>query len=215
MRPVRAVSSGVRGSGNASWRDEVRNDASEMSTASSPNRTLRLGCGRDTQPGCVNVDIVPLPNVDVVHDLNELPWPFEDAAFGHVECIDILEHVEDVTAAMREIHRVLVPGGTLRVEGPHFTSYTWPTDPTHRRAFAINTFEFYTKSSFMGRDYYFDFAFREVVRRHIRFQRVIYQPWNWIVEAIVNAHRRVQSYYEATFLARLFPAHKIEVVLSK
>lgn len=178
-------------------------------------RRLNVGCGYYSRIGWVNLDIAKLPGVDVVHDLDEIPLPFGDASFDSIECIDILEHVRDLPAVMREMHRVLAPGGRIRIEGPHFTSYTWPTDPTHRRAFAINTFEFFTEQSFLQRDYYFDFSFAAVEKRLIKFQCVIYQPWNWVVQVLVNRHRRLQSYYEATFLARLFPAHKIEVVLAR
>ncbi len=148
-----------------------------------------------------------------MHDLDVFPWPFADGSFDEIECIDILEHLDDLPRAMREIHRILAPGGRVHIEGPHFTSYTVPTDPTHRRAFAINTFEFFTERSFLGRGYYFDFSFDRVEARIVRFQKVVFQPWNWIVESLVNRHRRMQTFYEATFLARVFPAHKVDVVL--
>ncbi|MGZ4249851.1 MAG: class I SAM-dependent methyltransferase [Solirubrobacteraceae bacterium] len=180
---------------------------------SAPPRRLSLGCGRDIRPGWVNLDIAALPGVDVVHDLDKFPWPLEDGAFDEIECIDILEHVRDLPRAMGEIHRLLAPGGRILITGPHFTSYTVATDPTHQRAFAINTFEFFTERSFLGRGYYFDFSFDRVHTRVIRFQKVVFQPWNWIVESVVNRNRRLQTFYEATFLARLFPAHKVEVVL--
>jgi SAM-dependent methyltransferase len=174
-------------------------------------RKLSLGCGYESREGWVNLDVADLPGVDVVHDLDDPPMPFENAVFDYIECVDILEHVRDLPAVMREIHRVLAPGGRVRIEGPHFTSYTWPTDPTHRRAFAINTFEFFSKQSF--REYYFDFAFSSIEKRLIKFQCAFHQPWNWVIEAVINRHRRLQSYYEATFLSRLFPAYSVEVVL--
>ncbi len=114
---------------------------------------------------------------------------------------------------MRELHRIIAPGGRLHITGPHFTSYTWSTDPTHRRAFAINTFEFFASDSMLDRDYYFDFAFTSVEVRTIRFQKVWYQPWNWLMERVVNKHRKLQGFYESTAWSRLFPAHYVEVVL--
>ena len=178
-------------------------------------RLLSLGCGRDVRVGWVNLDIAPLPGVDVVHDLNVIPMPFEDNSFDYIECIDILEHMREMPEVMGEIHRILAPGGRVHIEGPHFTSVNWVTDPTHRRAFGISTFEFFTKRSFLNRGYYFDFAFAVVDKRQIRFQRVLSQPWNWLVEALVNKDPRLQRYYEHTFLARLFPAQRVEVILIK
>lgn len=178
-----------------------------------PGQKLNLGCGHEARPGWVNLDLAALPGVDVVHDLDDLPLPFADGTFEYVECIDIIEHVREFPDTMRELHRITAPGGRVRIHGPHFTSYTWPTDPTHRRAFAINTFEFFARGSLHERGYYFDFAFASLERRRIGFQKVWYQPWNWVVEPLVNLHRRIQGFYEATFLSRLWPAHYVEVVL--
>jgi SAM-dependent methyltransferase len=187
----------------------------QVASTGSASRRLNLGCGHESKHGWVNLDIAALPGVDVVHDLNVMPLPLADGSFDEIECIDILEHLRELPDIMRELHRILAPGGRLHIQGPHFTSYTWPTDPTHRRAFAINTFEFFTTSSLHDRDYYFDFAFAAVERRAIRFQQVAWQPWNRLVEWLVNRNRRLQSAYEATFLARLFPAHTVDVVLRK
>jgi SAM-dependent methyltransferase len=177
------------------------------------SRKLNLGCGRDIRPGWVNLDIAPLDGVDVVHDLDDLPMPFDDESFDYIECIDILEHVDDLTDVMRELNRILAPGGRLRVHVPHFTSSVWATDPTHRRAFGINTFEFFSKGSLHDRGYYFDFSFSSVALRAIRFQQSPYLPWNPAIERLVNRNRKLQGFYEATFLARLFPAHAVEVEL--
>jgi 2-polyprenyl-6-hydroxyphenyl methylase/3-demethylubiquinone-9 3-methyltransferase len=37
--------------------------------------------------------------------------PYPDASFDIVTCVDVLEHVESPAEAVREIHRVLAPGG--------------------------------------------------------------------------------------------------------
>jgi SAM-dependent methyltransferase len=187
-------------------------NAVEPGFASAPRRLL-LGCGHDVRRDWLNLDLAALPGVDVVHDLDVVPWPFEDGAFDEVECLDILEHLRELPDAMRELHRITAPEGRVHIQGPHFTSSTWPTDPTHRRAFAINTFEFFARGSMHERDYYFDFAFARIESRRIGFQRVAHLPWNYLAEWVVNRHRRLQSFYEATFLARLFPAHHVDVVL--
>jgi len=47
-------------------------------------RKLCLGSGRKKQEDAVNVDIVPSTKPDIVHDLNDAPWPLPDNQFD--EC---------------------------------------------------------------------------------------------------------------------------------
>ncbi|MEP2920502.1 bifunctional 2-polyprenyl-6-hydroxyphenol methylase/3-demethylubiquinol 3-O-methyltransferase UbiG [Sulfitobacter sp.] len=37
--------------------------------------------------------------------------PYSDGTFDTVVCVDVLEHVQDVEAVLKEVHRVLKPGG--------------------------------------------------------------------------------------------------------
>jgi SAM-dependent methyltransferase len=174
---------------------------------------LNLGCGTDIRPGWVNLDVAPLPGVDVVHDLSSLPLPFEDASFDRIAAKDVLEHL-DYLPVLRDLHRILRPGGRLEVTSPHFTSPAVWVDPTHRTAFSIETFQFFAREGRHGsRSYYFDFAFDRVERARIVFHRYRGQPWNYLVEPLVNASAAVQTYYEETFLSRLFPAANVEVTL--
>jgi SAM-dependent methyltransferase len=177
---------------------------------------LNLGCGRDIRPGFVNLDVAPLPGVDVVHDLDSGPLPFEDAAFEEIVCKDVLEHVADLVAVMRELHRVSVPGARLEIESPHFSSRAFYVDPTHRRAFSVDTFDFFAGGGGFGeRDYYFDFHFAGVESVRLVFHRQRYRPWNYAVEPLVNTSRGVQAFYEDTALARLFPASNVRFVLRR
>ncbi|GII87433.1 methyltransferase [Sphaerisporangium siamense] len=49
-----------------------------------------------------------------------LAMPFPDASFDRVIAAEVLEHIPDDMAAMREIHRVLKPGGVAAVTVPSF-----------------------------------------------------------------------------------------------
>ena len=184
-----------------------------MSEPAAPDR-LNLGCGTDIRPGFVNLDSVALPGVDVVHDLTELPLPFEDARFIEVVCQDVLEHVPSYPELLGEIHRIMRPGGRLVVRSPHFTSRAVWLDPTHRATFSIDTLRFFVAGDvYAERSYYFPFKFQSVESARIVFHRYRGMPWNFLVEPLVNRSRRVQSFYEGTALAGLFPAANIEVTL--
>ena len=61
--------------------------------------------------------------VDVV-DLNTQPLPYPDAAFDLVTCTEVIEHIEHYRETLREIHRVLRPGGVLVVTTPNILNLT-------------------------------------------------------------------------------------------
>jgi SAM-dependent methyltransferase len=180
-----------------------------------PGPRLNLGCGTDVREGFVNLDVAALPGVDVVHDLDVRPFPFEDETFTEIVCQDVLEHV-DLVGVLGECHRILQPGGAVHVRSPHFTAAAVYVDPTHRRAFSVETLGFFAAAGRFGsRSYYFDFHFSRMDAPRITFHRYRLQPWNYLVEALVNCSSGMQRYYEGTFLARLFPAANVEATLVK
>jgi SAM-dependent methyltransferase len=176
---------------------------------------LNLGCGTDIRPGYVNLDSAALPGVDVVHDVEQLPLPFGDESFDEILCLSIIEHL-DYVPVLRDLHRILRPGGSLHITGPHFTARNFFVDPTHKSAFSIDTFQFFVSDgAFAEREYYFDFHFSRLARAEILFIKTGVEFWNHGVEPLVNRSPAMQRFYEATFLSRLFPASEVAVTLVK
>ena len=60
--------------------------------------------------------------------------PFEDEAFDGVVLKDVLEHVADPMGLVREVMRVLEPGGRVFASSPDAQRWVW-NDYTHRRPF--------------------------------------------------------------------------------
>ncbi len=56
------------------------------------------------------------PGQIIKADLCALPWP--DFSFDLILCSHVLEHVSDDHLALREIYRVLKPGGLLLIQAP-------------------------------------------------------------------------------------------------
>jgi ubiquinone/menaquinone biosynthesis C-methylase UbiE len=56
--------------------------------------------------------------------------PFDDASFDVVHAHQVLQHVSDPVGMLREMHRVLRPGGLVAVRDSDFAAFMWaPADP--------------------------------------------------------------------------------------
>lgn len=110
-------------------------------------KKLNLGCGEFKKSGYINLDSNKDVNPDVIHDLNNIPYPFSDNSFGLIEADHVLEHLGDPFAVMRELHRVLAEDGRLIIRVPHFSRGF--THPDHKRGFDV-TFPYYFHPEFKG-----------------------------------------------------------------
>lgn len=77
---------------------------------------LYIGGAGSFVDGYVNVDLFPLAGVNVAADAEQLPFPA--GIFQRVECDAVLEHVRSPERVMREIERVLAPGGYAHIVTP-------------------------------------------------------------------------------------------------
>lgn len=175
---------------------------------------LNLGCGEKIIQGYLNIDIVPLHGVDIVHDLNKIPYPFKDNEFEEIYADNILEHLTNFPRIMQELHRILKENGRVIIKVPHFTSHDAWAHPQHTRPFAYDSFDFFVNGTWRhkkdGRC--FPFQFKKIKKRLI-FEKGLH-PLNWhnyFVELLANLFPK---WYEKT-PARIFPASAIKVVMQK
>ena len=84
--------------------------------ASEPvSRILDIGCGNNKFPGSLGMDVNPRTAADVIHDLDELPYPFAADSFDEVIGRHVIEHVKEPLAVMCELHRITRAGGIVRL----------------------------------------------------------------------------------------------------
>jgi predicted SAM-dependent methyltransferase len=84
---------------------------------------LHLGCGWVNHPSFVNVDLLPASHVHYIHRIDRLPF-ISDGSVDLIHASHCLEHFShrQVPSVLREWHRVLKKGGTLRLGVPDFDS---------------------------------------------------------------------------------------------
>jgi ubiquinone/menaquinone biosynthesis C-methylase UbiE len=157
---------------------------------------LNLGCGGEKIENAIGIDIRPLPNVDVVHDLNVFPYPFSDNQFDIVICKHVLEHLDNLLKVMKELHRVTKPNGKILITVPHFSHPNACRDLTHRHFFTFETFNHFTG---LTPPKYLDEDFEILTRKFIF-------PNNSIVYKLISKihHKRYERH-----LCHIFPAKEL------
>lgn len=147
---------------------------------------LNLGCGKDIRKDCLNVDFEKFKGVDMMYDLNKVPYPFKKNSFNEIIMINILEHLNDPYAIMKEIHRIAKPDAIIRIRTPHFSSNNAWGDLQHKRGFNTDTF----KNDNM-KDLF-----------EIKNQEITLPIWRFFIKPLVKMH---PQFYERHF-AYIFPA---------
>jgi predicted SAM-dependent methyltransferase len=112
-------------------------------------KELLIGCGNQRKKilsfntrefvDLTTLDFDPLCNPDVLHDLEVMPYPFEDNSFDEIHAYEVLEHTgkqgdwKFFFDQFGEFHRILKPDGILCASVPAFTSVWAWGDPSHTR----------------------------------------------------------------------------------
>ncbi len=113
-------------------------------------KELLIGCGSRLKKqlflpdhkeweNLTTLDINPQHQPDIVYDLTQLPYPFEDNTFDEIHAYDVLEHTgvqgdyKFFFAQWSEFWRILKPDGHFFGKSPTWNSrWAWG-DPSHTR----------------------------------------------------------------------------------
>ena len=146
-----------------------------------------MGEGYDPSDFMV-IDVTPLPGVNLVCDLAQ-GLPLASGSVDAVYCVHVLEHIKDLKGIMREMHRVLKPGGLLKIWVPHCFSPIAFGDSTHVRFFTFETLSQFDKKS--PGSYYYDFHFELIQSKMQIFRRWYKVKWfDKILESLINRKQR-------------------------
>jgi len=161
-------------------------------------RTLALGSGKQKpRQDVVRLDLSAVVEPDVVWDLRKRPYPFENGSFSQIECFDVIEHLDDIPAALEECHRLLKAGGVLKITTPHFSSSNSYIDPTHKHHLSYFSFDYFTDEH--------PYSYYSKARFHAKKRLITFEGF-WPYRALMwRVANRFPHFYEKK-LAWLFPA---------
>ncbi len=169
-------------------------------------KILEIGCGNrpylpvSKSEEVVHLDIIKLPHVEVVWDLNKFPYPFKSNEFDVVIAKNVLEHLDDLIKLMEELWRITKPGGILKITVPYFASPVAFSDPTHKHFFTLNTFDYWDPTTKSGKKYYFQLSTKakfKVVKKRLQ------------CPSIVNIFLKIHPKLYENILSRIIPAAEI------
>jgi len=104
---------------------------------------LSVGAGMVRTEGAVHLDRVDLPGIEIVWDLEKVPYPLGGGCWDVVLAKDILEHLDNVVECVDELNRVLKVGGRLVIRTSYWKSEASFRDPTHKRFCTEQTFDYW------------------------------------------------------------------------
>ena len=120
-------------------------------------KKLNLGCGKFPKKGYINLDIDKDGKADIIHNLDNYPWPLPDSHFEIIEMDHILEHLTDLRNTFCELNRIMALNGRLYIRVPHFSRGFTHWD--HKHGFDV-TFPIYFSDELSG-------GFRSLNFKHV------------------------------------------------
>ncbi len=137
------------------------------------NLKLNLGCGADLRKGYLNVDFAAPRSYEhfkdngydlefMAYDLETTPWPWVEGEVDEILALNVLEHINRFDAVWHEIHRILKPGGRIKIEVVYKNTY----DPFHHSLWNKESIRYLTNGYATKASP--DHAFRRVDGPHFR-----------------------------------------------
>jgi len=115
---------------------------------------LNVGCGEKPKAGWINVDkFVPNGFDNIQFGDLEQGLEFSDESFDEILLDNVIEHVFDIPACIKEIHRLLREDGVCILRTPHFSSASSWRDPTHIHHLSYFSFDYFesgSRSNYLG-----------------------------------------------------------------
>lgn len=170
------------------------------------NLKLDIGCGISKREGFLGIDILPLAGVDLVHDLNKFPYPFENNIACEIWLDNVLEHLEKPLTVLEELYRIAKNHAKITIAVPYFRSFYAYIDPTHRNFFSVEYFNYFDPAHAFCQKYQYS-KVRFGVRK-IEFDREWKGKMRLTHRMLVRLAERYPSGYEAK-LSHMFPLNSL------
>ena len=175
---------------------------------------LDIGCGQNKKLGFKGLDKIKMIGVDIVCDLEKEKMPINDSSVQETFSMHFLEHTNNLVQVMEEIWRVSTNGARVVLAVPYYNSIGAYRDPTHKRFFTYDTFDYFTNT--VAYPSFYTKAKFKIIKK-----RILFYPANSNIRGIIPKLYKLPfqilvnifpALYENSFL-KIFPANDLYVEL--
>jgi predicted SAM-dependent methyltransferase len=174
-------------------------------------KKVDFGCGSSKKEGFIGVDFLPLKGVDVVHNLEAFPYPFQDNEVDEVWMDNVLEHLRNPLKVVEELHRICKNGAKINISVPYFRSMYACIDPTHVNFFGVYWFNYFDPSHPFHHKYQYSKATLKVEK--IEFNRESKGNMRFLKRKLVAYAESNPYSYEERF-SHLLPLNSLTFYLT-
>jgi SAM-dependent methyltransferase len=180
---------------------------------------IELGPGNSkTYPHSIGIDLIKKDSVDYVWDLRDGLSFIGDNEVDLIFSSHFLEHIDQLEPFLKEVHRVLKPGGRKIGIVPHFSNPYYYSDYTHKNFWGLYTILYFSQDRFFQRDvprYYNSLDFRiNAVKLIFRSPFSGRMAMKRIFGAVVNCSKYAMEFYEEN-LTGLCQCYEIRFEIEK
>ncbi len=156
---------------------------------------LDIGCGNHKVKGAIGLDSAKIEGVNIVHDLNKIPYPFKKNSFDIIYANQVLEHLDvSLDKIIFELCRICKPNGRIRIIVPHALNVACFSDPTHKKFFTWFTFDYFGSNE---QSYYTKSRVKIIKKKFIyltgKKSSRIMLPFQWLI----NQFPKIYSHFFA------------------
>jgi SAM-dependent methyltransferase len=174
-------------------------------------KVLDIGCGKSKIQGAIGVDFNANLGVDVVHDLNKFPYPFDEREFDQIHIRDTLFLLDNPLKVMEEVYRICKPGGGVVVVQPYFRSVWNFVDPWVKNFATVHSFAFYDPDELFCSRY--EYSTARFKTTQIVFNEGLRNRC-WLTSIVVALADKYPRQYEI-YLSHLYPLDRITYYLKR
>lgn len=180
---------------------------------------LELGPGDTKQfDYCIGLDMMKKDSVDYVCDLSNGFSFIQDNSIDEIRSSHFLEHIDNLPLFLKEVFRILKPGGRMINVVPHFSNPYYYSDYTHKSFWGLYSISYFSKNSFFKRKvptYYNDINFEIIdVKLIFRSDFRLRNLFKRFLTFLFNSSTYMKELYEESF-SYIFPCYEIYFVIQK